>query len=209
MTSDATYSQCSFQRSVMPFPLLFCVLVLLTTALPGSAAASVDPSCEPASPAGAAVVLSITGHSGEAFRVVAPEGQLASYHDFSTGRALAIVPRIVDAAGGDLDLDVYRLEAGAYSEPMVLRERIDSIRAKVGYPSHLSLEEFLRIDVIQFVPTVTASGPMSTLSTVAVENPGETLLPAPGGGPCCITCDTVTVCGCSVSGSCGSCTGDC
>ena len=166
------------------------------------------PSCEPASTSRTSVTLLITAKNGQSFEVMIREGQVATYRDDSTGRYLGLSPRIVDAAGGDLDLGVYALaEERTRDGGLVVTERLGSVRTKAGHFSYLPLEEFLRIDVTHIVPAATDS--IGAGSSIEPEGPGETLLPAPGAGPCCVTCDILKVCGCSVNGSCGSCSGDC
>lgn len=208
MTSTtSTHSSCPMRILFMLCPLLFASIL---SGVPQSSAELPAEPCDTPAATRAAVMLTITGAQGEEFQVKARDGQTITYRDFATGRALAIRPRVIDTIGGDLDLDVHTLvKDPRHPGAWLVGDRRESLRAKAGYPSYVPGEEFFRVDITAIIPESSAAGRSSVEGSFELGGPGERLLPAPGGGPCCLTCGNVTVCGCSVRGSCGSCTGDC
>lgn len=153
-------------------------------------------AAEPASPH---VLLRITTPQGETYRVGVRPGGLAIVENQETGEVLGLRPRMRDAQGAEMELDVFRL-GDVQSEPGPgSRERV--LRTSLGFPEIVILDSVFEVEVE---------------SIWSVQRPARSLRQRgrPVQDPifssqCCVTCGSSRVCGCAVAGSCGSCCSGC
>jgi len=163
------------------------------------------------------VTLEVTYGPSESFQVAAYAGQLLTLRDATLDYNLGIIPRVTDAAGGDLTLELVALDdpEDAGRPLQGARRYLGTLDGKVGFLS---------------VTATSQPGPVGirVLSVDAPAAPGLFLQQAPAcerasasslaGDPddplelkqvggCCVTCGNITACGCAVSMSCGSCCG--
>jgi hypothetical protein len=191
-------------RSVPAILRRSVVLVVLLVLTPSAEAAKRDPVPRLAN----LVTLELTLLDGETVTVTVPDGRLATFANHDLGYRVGIVPNVVDAASGEVELELFEV-ADRSGRPAV-KGRLEVLRGQVGFRSVTAAAGALPLDirVLEAGPLVRRPGSActsssDTLSLSPVPDEGDEMRNWADG--CCVTCGGLQTCGCSVATSCGTC----
>lgn len=136
-----------------------------------------------------------------------PDGRLVTFENVDLDFRVGIVPHVLDATSGKLELQIVQI-AGRSGAAQVL-ERVDTLHGQRGFRSVTAAVGALPLEIA--VLQVGAPSPFHASCAASSTSRQEELSPAGPeelrvwGGGCCVTCDGQTTCGCGVSTSCGTC----
>jgi hypothetical protein len=137
-------------------------------------------------------------------RITAVEGDMAriAYEGFGV---LGFAPKVVNAARPTVSIAVYEVSEVEFGSPTRLIETVvleGKGKATLGKVAGVDLQlDTVRVVYETDVSRTAMSRPASLFSVALAST-----LPSPAKrGPCCVTCGSVTSCGCAVVDSCGCC----
>lgn len=149
------------------------------------------------------VEMELVIEDGEVLQVSIKEGSAGTLH--TPQYTLALVPRVIDAAGGEVELRVVHLPGGQERGPARASEPMP-VLVKEGIPAplaHFPIEVQV-VDIRHAEPAQAATVAPISLDEVLLFQEDVT-----AAANCCVTCGSVTLCGCKVSMRCGFCCVDC
>jgi hypothetical protein len=140
-----------------------------------------------------------------AFDIATLEGR-RSRMTFAGNGTYEISPIVLDRAGRRFRLTIYK---GAENAPSEQLRQVEQVEAQLGVPVAIRSMPTVSVVVDGTRRRPTAAGQVPSQFQFASLSTQVRRSLATFSGDCCVTCGTVTACGCAVAGmSCGSCCSD-
>lgn len=154
---------------------------------------TMDPSSSPSK-----ITLRLTFDNGAAFTVTQFEGLPIRVE--RNGSSFGIATHVDTSNGNQIKADMFRGVPMNSADVSIKDRRPDVSLFDIGRePSELPFSEFgVKVELVGI--SYGANARIEHHDTSRIH-----LMMAPGGSECCLTCGTITVCGCAVEGPCGSC----